>query len=63
MIIFLLIIGIGNIFLSGAWAGTIFVDRTDGLEIEGRQYFWSIGCFLFGLYAIIACIGHVSSVK
>ena len=63
MIIFLLIIGIGNIFLSGAWAGTIFVDRINGLEIENRQYFWTISCFLFGLYAIIACIGHVANVK
>ena len=62
-IILLLIVGVLCLMLSGAWIGSIYDDKVNDQSSDFIQYYWSIGGFLIGLYAIIACIGHVAGVK
>ena len=62
-LIILIVVAILNLMLSGAWIGSIVTDRANDREVELPQYLWSIGCFVFGVYALITCIGHVAVVK
>lgn len=62
-LIILLIVGVLCLVVSGMWFGSIATDISDGRETTKSQFFWAIFGFLFGLYAIIACIGHIAGVK
>ena len=62
-LIVMLIVSIACFVLSGMWLGGILIDKANERPVKFNQYMWTIGCFLFGLYAIIACIGHVAGVK
>ena len=62
-LVILLIVGVLCLVVSGMWFGSITADISDGHEPTIGQFFWAIFGFVFGLYAIIACIGHVAGVK
>jgi len=60
MIIVNLIFGILLVFLSGMHFGAIITDYYEGTSAPSMQYAWFVGCFLFGMYALICAIGSTA---
>lgn len=62
-LILLLIVGISCLVIGGAWAGTIIDDIQEGNSLQLQQIVWTVVGIAFGIFCIIACIGHVAAVK
>ena len=61
-LILLLIVGIFCLVLSGMWIGTIIDGIYNDENLQFSQFAWAIGGFLYGIFCIIACVGHVAAV-
>jgi hypothetical protein len=47
-----------HIFLSGMLTSAILVNRAEGKPNKWNLYVFAVLCFLFGVYHLIALIGH-----
>ncbi len=58
MILFFLILGIGNIFVSGmCWSAINYSERVDLSKAPVKMYVATACTFLMGCYTLIAMIG------
>ena len=48
--------------MSGMWIGTIVDDIQNGEQLRFSQFGWAIGGLLYGIFCIIACVGHIAAV-
>ncbi len=56
--IFLLIVGMCNLWMCGAQSTHISMMRKDGLEVPKSKYAWAVLDLVLGVYLIVSAIGY-----
>ncbi len=56
--IFLLVVGILNIWMCGAQCASIYYEREAGIHVPRTKYAFAVIDAVLGFYLIISCIGY-----